>query len=75
MALETIAYEADGVRMIGQMAVGAGHDRRPGVLVAHESPGVTGHVIDVAERLAGLGYVAFVADYQGGGVPVTDRTR
>src|SRR5690349_18171568 len=71
--MEQIAYEADGVRMIGQLVVGAGGHRRPGVLVAHESPGVTSHVTDIAQRLADLGYVAFALDYQGGGVPVTDR--
>lgn len=71
--MEQIAYEADGVRMIGQLAVGAGSHKRPGILVAHESPGVTGHVTDIAQRLADLGYVAFALDYQGGGVPVTDR--
>ena len=73
MALQSMAYEADGVRMIGQLAAGPGDHRRPGVLIAHESPGVTRHVTDVAERLADLGYVAFALDYQGGGVPVTDR--
>jgi dienelactone hydrolase len=73
MTLQAIAYEADGVKMIGQLAVGAGGGKRPGVLVAHESPGVTQHVTRIAERLAELGYVALALDYQGGGVPVTDR--
>lgn len=71
--MEEIAYEADGVRMIGQLAVGAGDQKRPGILVAHESPGVTRHVTDIARRLAELGYVAFALDYQGGGVALTDR--
>jgi dienelactone hydrolase len=73
MSLQAIAYEADGVKMIGQLAVGSGPGKRPGILVAHESPGVTEHVTRVAERLADLGYAAFALDYQGGGVPVTDR--
>jgi dienelactone hydrolase len=72
MSLQAIAYEADGVKMIGQLAVGSGSAKRPGVLVAHESPGVTEHVTRVAERLADLGYVAFALDYQGGGVAITD---
>jgi dienelactone hydrolase len=74
MSLQAITYEADGVSMIGQLAVGSGSRKRPGILVAHESPGVTEHVTRIAERLADLGYVAFALDYQGGGVPVTERT-
>jgi dienelactone hydrolase len=71
--LEPVSYEADGVRMIGQMAVAAGPQKRPGVLVAHESFGLTSHALSVAQRLADLGYVAFALDYQGGGVPLHDR--
>ena len=73
MSLQAITYEADGVSMIGQLAVGSGSRKRPGILVAHESPGVTEHVTRIAERLADLGYVAFALDYQGGGIPVTER--
>lgn len=35
---------------------------RPGVLVAHELFGVTAHVRDVCERLAGLGFAALAPD-------------
>jgi len=71
--LEPVAYEADGIRMIGQMALGEGARKRPGILVAHESFGLTPHIVSVARRLADLGYAAFALDYQGGGVPLADR--
>lgn len=66
-------YEADGVRMVGQLYAGEGTHKRPGVLVAHESPGLAEHTRRIAERLADLGYVALAVDYQGGGQIVTDR--
>ena len=73
MSGKTIAYSADGVEMIGKLYEPGGEGPRPGVLVAHESPGLTGHTESVCERLAALGYVAFAVDYQGGGQVVTDR--
>jgi dienelactone hydrolase len=44
--------------------------RRPAVLVCHEGPGLSDHAKNVAERLAGLGYVAFALDYHGDGKPL-----
>ena len=69
MHIEDIAYEHEGTRLVGHLAV----DRnaagpRPAVLVCHEGPGLSDHAKNVAERLAGLGYVAFALDYHGGGV-------
>lgn len=71
MHIEDIAYEVDGIEMVGHLAyddyrVGT----RPAVLLSHEGPGLDAHVKGRAERLAGLGYVAFALDYHGGGVPV-----
>lgn len=73
-----ITYEADGRTMIGTLALpddgGDGADRRPGVLVCHEGPGLDDHARGRAARIADeLGYVAFALDYHGGGVPITDR--
>jgi dienelactone hydrolase len=68
-----VAYSAEGVEFIGTVFTPAGSGPAPGVLVAHESPGITGHTVDAAERLAGLGFVALAVDYQGGGVALTDR--
>lgn len=42
--------------------------KRPGVLVVHQWMGITEHEHEMAKRLAGLGYIAFVADIYGKGV-------
>jgi dienelactone hydrolase len=69
-----ISYEADGRTMVGTLALPDGTDRRPGVLVCHEGPGLDDHARSRAVRLAEeLGYVAFALDYHGGGVPLADR--
>jgi dienelactone hydrolase len=73
MAGTKVAYSAEGVEFIGTVFTPAGSGPAPGVLVAHESPGITQHTLDAAERLAGLGFVALTVDYQGGGVALTDR--
>jgi dienelactone hydrolase len=73
MAGTKVAYSADGVDFIGTVFTPAGSGPAPGVLVAHESNGITGHTLDAAERLAGLGFVALAVDYQGGGISLTDR--
>jgi len=73
MAGTKVAYSAEGVEFVGTVFMPAGSGLAPGVLVAHESPGITQHTLDAAERLAGLGFVALTVDYQGGGVPLTDR--
>jgi dienelactone hydrolase len=78
MKIENIAYTADGVDMIGTLAVDEGRPgKRPGILVCHEGGGLTDHARDIAKRLAGLGYVAFAMDYfgGGGGGPLADRTQ
>lgn len=75
MKIRDIAYEADGRQMIGTYVVGEGHHRRPGVLVAHEGPGLDDHAKSYARRLADLGYAAFALDYHGGGKWLDDRTQ
>jgi dienelactone hydrolase len=72
MHIEDIAYEVDGKQLIGHLAVDDTSDiqasaKRPAVLVCHEGPGLSDHAKNIAERLAGLGYVAFALDYHGGG--------
>jgi dienelactone hydrolase len=46
--------------------------RRPGVVIVHQWRGPSDHEKKVAERLAGMGYVAFVADVYGKGVRPAD---
>lgn len=66
IALQPIEYGSDNLKMTGYFADGARGRKAPGVLVAHESPGVTDHVKSRAERLADEGYVAFALDLFGG---------
>src|SRR4051812_16885176 len=68
MHIEDIAYELGGQQLIGHLAFDdATSAPRPAVLVCHEGPGLSEHAKGIAERLAGLGYVAFALDYHGGG--------
>jgi dienelactone hydrolase len=71
MRIEDIEYTADGMQMVGHLAVDDSQPgRRPAVLVCHEGPGLDEHAKGRAERLAGLGYAAFALDYHGGGEPL-----
>jgi dienelactone hydrolase len=66
-----IEYTVDGRRMVGYVAVDEDRPgRRPAVLICHEGPGLDVHAKGRAERLAGLGYVAFALDYHGDGKPL-----
>jgi len=68
-----IDYDADGRGMVGRLALPDGEGRRPGVLIAHEGPGLDDYQKSRASRLAELGYVAFALDYHGEGKPLADR--
>src|ERR1700704_6322485 len=66
---DRIEYEVLDIAMTGYPASDAsvhGGDR-PGVLLMHEGGGQDNNVRERADRLAGLGYVAFALDYFGGG--------
>jgi dienelactone hydrolase len=65
MKLVECAYEVDGARLTGFLADGSGGGAAPGILIAHEAPGVTDHVKERAAMLAERGYVAFVLDMYG----------
>ena len=73
MAGTKVAYSAEGIEFVGTVFAPPGSGSAPGVLVAHESPGVVEHTLNAARRLAELGFVAMATDYQGGGVALTDR--
>jgi dienelactone hydrolase len=68
-----IEYPADGLMMVGHLALPDLQGPRPGVLIAHEGLGLDDYQKSRAERFAELGYVAFALDYQGGGKPLADR--
>jgi dienelactone hydrolase len=68
---EDITYEADGLRMLGHLAVDETRSgRRAAVLVAHGGTGLDDHAKGRARRLAELGFVAFALDYHGNGRPL-----
>lgn len=62
----TVEYPADGLTMIGHLALPAGADRRPAVLIGPEGPGLNDFQRGRADALAELGYVALAFDINGG---------
>ncbi|TDP88895.1 dienelactone hydrolase family protein [Labedaea rhizosphaerae] len=62
----TVEYPADGLTMIGHLALPAGVDRRPAVLVGPEGMGLSDVERRRADALADLGYVALAFDLHGG---------
>jgi dienelactone hydrolase len=70
-----VEYEYGGVKLKGLLAWDdAVKGKRPGVLVVHEWWGLNSHAKERAEKLAGLGYVAFACDMYGDG-QVTDHPK
>jgi dienelactone hydrolase len=68
-----VAYAAEGLELIGRLAVPEGVGTLPGVLIAHEGGGLDDYQKSRAERFADLGYVAFALDYFGGGRPLSSQ--
>ncbi len=75
MDLQAIDYEVGGKTFTGYLADGSGGRRVPGILVAHEGPGLTAHPKERARMLAELGYVAFALDLYGEKDPTIDRAK
>ena len=65
LRLRSVRYADGDLPLTGYLADGSGDKRAPGVLIAHEAPGMSDHVRDRALALAGLGYVAFALDLYG----------
>jgi dienelactone hydrolase len=64
-----IDYKSQDTVLEGYVAVSKGPEgKRPGVLVVPDWMGVGEHYKKIADKLADLGYVAFVADIYGKGV-------
>jgi dienelactone hydrolase len=70
-----IDYEATGLSMRGTLAVPEGAGPFPGVLIAHEGPGLDDVQRARAAEIAGLGYVGLALDYHGPHAPFADRGR
>ncbi|MFF1508165.1 dienelactone hydrolase family protein [Streptomyces sp. NPDC058326] len=62
----TVEYPADGLTMIGHLALPSGTDRRPAVLIGPEGTGLNDFQRRRADALAELGYVALAFDLHGG---------
>lgn len=62
----TVEYTADGLTMIGHLAIPAGTGRCPGVLIGPEGMGLSDVERRRADSLAELGYVALAFDVHGG---------
>jgi dienelactone hydrolase len=71
---EILTYEADGLRMQGELFFEPRTTPRPGVLVYPEAYGLNAHARSRAERLAGLGFVALACDLHGHGKVYSDLT-
>ena len=70
---EAVEFPAGEDRIAGYLARPASAGRSPVALVCHENRGLTGHIQDVARRLAREGYVALAVDLlsrQGGSAAV-----
>jgi len=63
-----VTYTSDTLTMHGYLAYNDSLTaKRPGILVVHEWWGLNGYAKQRAEKLAGLGYVAFALDMYGNG--------
>jgi dienelactone hydrolase len=62
----TVTYPADGLTMVGHLALPAGSGRLPAVLIGPEGPGLNDFQRRRADALAELGYVALAFDINGG---------
>ena len=73
MKTETIEYKDGDVTLRGYLAFDETKSgKRPGVLVMPEAFGLGVHAKQRAERLAGLGYVAFAGDPYGNGIELAN---
>jgi dienelactone hydrolase len=66
--LRAMAFEHDGVELVGQMAVPEEPGPHPAVMVMHTALGLGEMMRERVRRLAQLGYVAVATDMYGGGV-------
>lgn len=73
ITVREVHYEADGRQLVGRLAVPAGDGPFPGVLIAHEGPGLDDIMRNRANQLAELGYCALALDYHGDVLPFADR--
>ena len=68
-----VHYSADGLDLVGTLAIPEGAGRFPLVLIAHEGPGLDDIQRNRASEVAELGYVGFALDYHGSLSPFAER--
>lgn len=61
-----VVYEADGLEMVGHLALPDGEGPRPAVLIGHDGIGLDDYQRRRADHLAERGYAALAMDYHGG---------
>ncbi|MER7620410.1 dienelactone hydrolase family protein [Streptomyces sp. NPDC126503] len=66
LTTRTVSYPADGLTMVGHLALPAGTGRRPAILLGPEGAGLNDVQRRRADALAELGYVALAFDINGG---------
>ncbi len=74
LAIETVSYDVQGVKMSGQLARLKEKGKRPAVIVISENRGLNPHIQDVGRRMAVEGFLAFAVDVLSpwGGTPADD---
>ncbi len=68
LVIKKINYSADGTTLKGFIAYDSNNTgKRPGIIVVHEWWGLNQYLMDRAEKLAKLGYIALAVDMYGNG--------
>ena len=73
MQVREVHYDADGLQLVGVLAVPDGSGPFPAVVIGHEGPGLDDIQRARAASIAELGYVGFALDYHGGLSPFAAR--
>ncbi len=75
LAIDKVAYEAQGTTINGYLARPKEKARRPAVIVIHENRGLNQHIEDIARRLALAGFLAYAVDLLSplGGTPADEE--
>lgn len=75
ITLRPVSYEFGGRHFSGLLADGSSGKRAPGVLVAHEGPGITDHIRRRTQEIAALGHIAFALDLYGVANPSIEEAK
>ena len=73
MTVREVLYQADGLQLVGTLAIPDGPGPHPAVLIGHEGPGLDDIQRTRASDIAALGYIGFALDYHGELSPFAER--